>query len=71
MLEFNDVSDIVLSLDQDFQELRDDAERRYDLYRFRKEPYVPDEIAREGKVRMVTAYVNHAATSIRSEKRHS
>lgn len=67
MLEYKDVSDTVNSLWNDFAEVRERAERRYDLYHLRKDPYVPEEIAREGKVRMLSSLVEHSANTIRAD----
>ena len=66
-LNYSQISELVTSLDLDYTELREAARRRYDLYAFRKEPYVPDEIAREGKVRYLSAHVMHAAETIRAD----
>lgn len=67
MLEYSEITEIVQNLDNDFSTLREDARRRYDLYRMRKEPYVPEEIAREGKVRMTSSLVMWAAETIRAD----
>lgn len=66
-LDYTEVSEIVQGLDDEFEPLRTDARRRYDLYRMEKEPYVPDDIAREGKFRMLSPLVMHSATSIRAD----
>ena len=67
MFEYAEVSEIVNSMHNDFEELRETARNRYDLYRMKKEPYVPDEIAREGKVRMLSPLVIYAAETIRAD----
>ena len=64
---YTEVAEIVDSLDREFQTLRDDARRRHDLYALRKEPIVPDEIAREGKVRIVSPLLMHSAQTIRAD----
>lgn len=66
-LDYQDVSDLCESLHNDFSIVRDDAMRRYDLYRMKKEPYVPEEIAREGKVRMLTSLLMNSAETIRAD----
>lgn len=66
-LEYQQLWDLVTSMDINFEELRTDARRRYDLYRMEKDPYVPDEIAREGKVRMLSPLVMYAAQTIRAD----
>lgn len=67
MLDYTQVSEIVNSLDNDFQNLRETARNRYDLYRMKKEPYVPEEIAREGKVRMLSPLIMYSAETIRAD----
>ena len=66
-LEYSDITEIVTSLDLDFQTLRTDAHRRYELYAMRRDPYVPEEIAREGKLRMLSPLLIDAAKAIRSD----
>ena len=66
-LDYPAVSEIVTSLDNDFEELRIRAERRYELYRMRHEPYVPEEVAREGKLRITSPLVMYAAETIRAD----
>lgn len=66
-LDYQAVTELVYGLDREFETLRLDARRRYDLYRMEKEPYVPDDIAREGKVRMLSSLVMHSAETIRAD----
>lgn len=66
-LNASEVTEIVNALDMDFEVLRADARNRYDLYALRRDPYVPDEIAREGKLRMLSPLLIHAAQSIRAD----
>jgi hypothetical protein len=66
-LNYTQITEIVNGLDLDFQTLRTDARGRYELYSLRRDPYVPEEIAREGKVRMISPLVIHAAQAIRSD----
>ena len=67
MLDFQEISDTVNQLDLDFETLRVDAQNRYDLYRMRAEPYVDEEIAREGKMRMLSPMLMNAVESIRAD----
>lgn len=67
MLEFQDILDLVNTLDMEFEPLREDARRRYDLYRLRRDPYVPEDIAREGKFRVNSALIIDAAKTIRAD----
>lgn len=62
-----DVLEVANGLDNDFETLREDARRRYDLYSLRREPYVPDDIAREGKFEIKSPLLINAAQSIRSD----
>lgn len=66
-LEYTQVTELVNGLDREFEPLRMDARRRYDLYRMQKEPYVPEDIAREGKMRMLSPLVMHSAETIRAD----
>lgn len=66
-LEYSDVAEIVNSLDREFEPVREQAERRYDLYRMKRDPYVPDDVAREGKFRSLSALVDDAVAKIRSD----
>lgn len=54
-------------MDREFLPLREDALRRYDLYRLRKDPYVTEEIAREGTVRILSPMLINAAQTIRAD----
>ena len=67
MLNYAEISETVEGLHNSFSEVRTTAERRYSLYQMRKEPYVPDEIAREGKVRMLSPLLIYAAQTIRAD----
>ena len=65
--EYSELSQTVETLHHSFEELRTTAERRIELYQMRKEPYVPEEIAREGKVRMLSPMLIWAAQTIRAD----
>lgn len=66
-MSYEEVVETVLQLDRDFDDLRTQAKGRYDLYRAKREPYVPEEIAREGKLRLLSAHVDAAAKTIRAD----
>lgn len=66
-MSYEEVVETVLQLDRDFDPVRMQAKRRYDLYRAKKDPYVPEEIAREGKLRILSAHVDAAAQTIRAD----
>ena len=66
-LSYEQLMDVAQSLEQEFQTLRSQARDRYALYSRKLEPYVPDDIAREGKMRMPSAMLDHAASTIRAD----
>jgi hypothetical protein len=66
-LTYEEIAETVLQLDRDFDPVRVQAKRRYDLYRAKKDPYVPEEIAREGKLRILSAHIDAAAQTIRAD----
>ena len=66
-MAYEEIAETVMQLDRDFDGVRTQASRRYDLYRLKKDPYVPEEIAREGKLRINSAHVIAAAQSIRAD----
>lgn len=66
-LDYQQLMDVANSLDKEFTTLRTQAKDRYALYSRRLDPYVPDDIAREGKMRMPSAMVAHAAATIRAD----
>lgn len=67
MLTLSEMTTIVNGMEKDFAEVRVQAERRYDLYRMQKDPYVPEEIAREGKVRMPSSMLMYSAETMRAD----
>lgn len=67
MLQYNQLADAVHALHNDFTELRERALARYDLYAMRRDPYVPGDIAREGKFRINSPLVMNSAREIRAD----
>lgn len=66
-LKFEEILEVAQGLDTEFETLREAARRRYDLYMLQKDPYVADDIAREGKMRILSSLVRHSAHSIRAD----
>lgn len=66
-LQLQDLLELVNGTHDDFQTLRDDAERRQELYAMRRDPYVPSEIAREGVFQFKSPLLIDAAKAIRSD----
>ena len=66
-LSYTDIMEVVESLHRDFSGVRDQAAGRYDLYAMRREPYVPGDIAREGKFRINSPLLINAARTIRAD----
>ena len=66
-LNYAEITELVNALDIDFEPLREKARGRYELYHARRDPYVPDEIAREGKYRITSGQVMHAADTVRAD----
>lgn len=66
-LDFQSLLDLASGLENDFEPLREAARRRYDLYGLRKDPYVPDDIAREGKMRVLSALLINSAKTVRAD----
>ena len=64
---YTEVSEAVEALHSQFATVREDAERRYSLYQMHKEPYVAEEIGREGIVRLISPMLIHAAQTIRAD----
>lgn len=64
---FSEIIEIADTLDRQFLELQNDAKRRYDLYTLRKSPIIPDDIAREGQVNIISPLVPHSAHTIRAD----
>lgn len=66
-LSYSQLMEVAQALDSEFAQLRTQAKDRYALYSRKLEPYVPDEIAREGKMRLPSAMLDHAASTIRAD----
>ena len=66
-LDYQEVSEIVESLHRDFAVLRERADARYELYAMRRDPYVPEDIAREGKFRINSPLLMNSAREIRAD----
>lgn len=64
---YHEVSELANGLYNSFEAFRQQAMRRRSLYAMRKDPIVPEEIAREGAVHVTSGLVMHAAQSIRSD----
>ena len=66
-MDYKEVSEAVNELDNDFEVLRERARGRYELYSMRRDPYVPEDIAREGKFRINSPLVMNSAREIRAD----
>ena len=66
-LDYAEVSEIVEALHRDFAVLRERADQRYELYSMRRDPYVPEDIAREGKFRINSPLLMNSAREIRAD----
>ena len=66
-LDYTEVSEVVEALHRDFAVVRERAEARYDLYSMRRDPYVPEDIAREGKFRINSPLLMNSAREIRAD----
>lgn len=64
---FEEITAIQHALEVEFATLKDDANARYDLYTLRSDPTLPEDIAREGQVNVLSSLVIKSAHSIRSD----
>ena len=67
MRESTEILEIAEAIYQEFSELREDAQNRYDLYTRRREPTLPEDIAREGQVNVISALPVYAAQTVRAD----
>ncbi len=61
------VTEQATAIHSQFTNLRLDAERRYKQYTLRKNPTIPEDIAREGQINVLSPLVIHSAHSIRAD----
>ena len=66
-LTFSEITELANTLHNKFATLRKDAEARYNLFSLRREPEIPDDLAREGQVNVLSPLVEHSANSIRAD----
>lgn len=64
---FSEIVEIATALEREFEQLREDARNRYGIYTLRNEPVLPEDIAREGQVNILSGLVIKSAHSIRSD----
>ena len=66
-LTFSEITEITAALEMQFAQLRTDAKARYDLYTLRRQPEIPEDVAREGQVNILSSLPIHTAHTIRAD----